>query len=169
MERIAVIGNAGGGKSTLARALAARHGLPYVEVDALLWRDGWQAAPVDEYEAEHARLIAQPRWIIDGLGRLDSIAARLAQASAIVLVDLPLWMHFWLAAERQIAWAKGEIVHPPAGAKQMPPTEDLFRTIFEVDRDWMPEVRRLVAAAETSGTRVVRIADAAALDDAAML
>ena len=51
MERIAVIGKAGGGKSTLARALAARHGLPYVEVDALLWRDGWQAAPVDEYEA----------------------------------------------------------------------------------------------------------------------
>ena len=169
MERIAVIGNAGGGKSTLARALAARHGLPCVEVDALLWRDGWQAVPVDEYEAEHARLIAEPRWIIDGLGRLDSIAARLARASAIVLVDLPLWMHFWLAAERQIAWARGEIAHPPAGAKQMPPTEDLFRTIFEVDRDWMPEVRRLVAAAETSGTRVVRIADAAALDDAAML
>jgi len=36
MDRIAVIGNAGGGKSTLARALATRHDLPYVEVDALL-------------------------------------------------------------------------------------------------------------------------------------
>jgi hypothetical protein len=41
----------------------------------------------------------------------------------------------------------------------MPPTEALFRTIFEIDRDWMPEVRRLVAAAEGSGTRVERIAD----------
>jgi adenylate kinase family enzyme len=151
MECIAVIGNAGGGKSKLARALARRHGLPYVEIDALLWRDGWHAAPENESEAEHARLIAEPRWIIDGLGRLESIAARLARASMIVLVDLPLWMHFWLAAERQIAWAKGEIAHPPAGAKQMPPTEDLFRTIFEVDRDWMPEVRRLVAAAEARG------------------
>ena len=147
MERIAVIGNAGGGKSTLARALARRHGLPYVEIDALLWRDGWQPAPVGEYELEHARLIGERRWIIDGLGRLESTAARLARASAIVC----------------------EIAHPPAGTKQMPPTGDLFRTIFEVDRDWMPEVRRLVAAAETSGTRVVRIVDAAALDDAAML
>ena len=169
MERIAVIGNAGGGKSTLARARARRDGPPYVEIDALLWRDGWQPAPVGEYELEHARLIGERRWIIDGLGRLESTAARLARASAIVLVDMPLWMHFWLAAERQIAWAKGEIAHPPAGTKQMPPTGDLFRTIFEVDRDWMPEVRRLVAAAETSGTRVVRIVDAAALDDAAML
>jgi adenylate kinase family enzyme len=41
MERIAVIGNAGGGKSTLARALASRRRLPYVEIDALLWRGGW--------------------------------------------------------------------------------------------------------------------------------
>ena len=167
MERIAVIGNAGGGKSTLARALATRRGLPYVEIDALLWRDGWQPAPEDEYEAEHARLIAEPRWVIDGLGRLELLAARLARASEIVLIDLPLWMHFWLAAERQIAWAKGEIAHPPAGAQEMPPTEDLFRTIFEIDRDWMPGVRRLVTAAESSGTRVERICDVEALDRAA--
>ena len=167
MDRIAVIGNAGGGKSTLARALAMRRGLPYVEIDALLWRDGWQPAPEEEYEAAHARLIAEPRWVIDGLGRMESLAARLARASEIVLIDLPLWMHFWLAAERQIVWAKGEIVHPPAVAKEMPPTEDLFRTIFEVDRDWMPEVRRLVAAAEGSGRRVERIADVEALSRAA--
>jgi hypothetical protein len=169
MERIAVIGNAGGGKSTLARALSTRNGLPYVEIDTLLWRDGWQPAPEEEYEAEHARLIAEPRWVIDGLGRLESLAARLARANAIVLVDLPLWMHFWLAAERQIAWTKGEVAHPPAGAKKMPPTEDLFCTIFEVDRDWMPEMRRLAAAAEAGGTRVERVRDVAALDRAAML
>ena len=71
MDRIAVIGNAGGGKSTLARALAMRRGLPYVEIDALLWRDGWQPAPEEEYEAAHARLIAEPRWVIDGLGRME--------------------------------------------------------------------------------------------------
>lgn len=167
MERVAVIGNAGGGKSTLARALAARHDLRYVEIDALLWRAGWRPAPEGEYEAEHARLIAEPRWVIDGLGRLESLAARLARASAIVLIDLPLWVHFWLAAERQIAWAKGEITHPPAGAQEMPPTEALFRTIHEIDRDWMPEVRRLVAAAEGSGTRVERIADIETLSRAA--
>ena len=147
----------------MARALAVRRGLPYVEIDALLWRDGWQPAPDAEYEAGHARLIAEPRWVIDELGRLGSLAARLMRASEIVLVDLPLWMHFRLAAERQIAWAKGGIAHPPAGAREMPPTEALFRTIDEVDRDWMPEVRRLVAAAEGSGARVVRIADLAAL------
>jgi adenylate kinase family enzyme len=163
-ERIAVIGNAGGGKSTLARALAARHGLPYVEVDSLLWQPGWQLAPADIYEAEHARLIAQQRWVIDGLGRLESLAPRLQRASEIVFIDMPLWMHFWLAAERQIAWAKGEIAYPPAGASKMPPTEALFQTIFEVDRDWMPQIRRLVDEAEGAGTLVRRIGDVAALE-----
>jgi adenylate kinase family enzyme len=164
MERIAVIGKAGGGKSTLARKLAARRRLPYVEIDSLLWQPDWQLTPAGIYEAEHDRLIAQPRWVIDGLGRQDSLAARLRRASEIVFIDMPLWMHFWLAAERQIAWAKGEIAHPPAGASHRPPTEALFRTIFEVDRDWMPELRRLVDIAGAAGTRVTRIADVAALD-----
>ncbi len=164
MQRIAVIGNAGGGKSTLARRLATRRALPYVEIDAVLWRPGWQLAPTDLYEAEHDRLIAQDGWVIDGLGRMDSLDPRLRRATEIILIDLPLWMHFWLAAERQIAWTKGDIAHPPAGASEMPPTEDLFRTIFEVDRDCMPEVRRLVDAVEAAGARVQRIQDIAGLD-----
>jgi hypothetical protein len=77
---------------------------------------------------------------------------------------MPIWMHFWLAAERQIAWTRGEIEHPPAGASEMPPTEALFRTIFEVDRDWMLEIRRLVDEAETAGALVRRIGDVATLE-----
>jgi hypothetical protein len=92
-----------------------------------------------------------------------------SRINAVRLVQKNLTGQPWLAAERQIAWAKGEIAHPPAGAKQMSPTEELFRTIFEIDRDWMPEVRRLAAAAEAGGTRVEHICDVAALDRAAML
>jgi hypothetical protein len=36
MSRIVIIGNAGGGKSTLERKLAARRRLPHIEVDRLL-------------------------------------------------------------------------------------------------------------------------------------
>jgi adenylate kinase family enzyme len=163
-ERIAVIGNAGGGKSRLARRLAARLAVPYVEVDALLWRPGWVLAPQESYDADHERAIGAAAWVIDGLGRRASIAARLARATRIVLVDMPLWMHFWLAAERQIAWSRGPIADAPAGASTMPPTEALFRTIWEVDRDWMPEIRKLVDDAEAGGKRVERLRSLADLD-----
>jgi adenylate kinase family enzyme len=162
--RVVVIGNSGGGKSTLARELSARRGLPHIEIDAILWQPGWTLTPREIYDAKHARAIAGERWMIDGLGRRESIAARLARATEIILVDMPLWSHFWLAAERQIAWAKGPIEHPPAGIANMPPTEALFRTIWEVDRDWMPEIRRLVEAEEAGGKRVSRITQLDELD-----
>jgi adenylate kinase family enzyme len=38
MSRIAIIGNAGGGKSTLARKLAKQRGLRHIEIDRLLWQ-----------------------------------------------------------------------------------------------------------------------------------
>jgi adenylate kinase family enzyme len=156
-ERVVIIGNAAGGKPTLARALADRRGLKRVEVDCLLWLPGWKLAPQEQHEREHAEAIAETGWIIEGPGRQDSIPARLKRATEIILVDLPLWMHFWLAAERQIAWAKGPIDHAPAGAEAMPPTRDLFRTIWEVDQTWMPGIRVLCDAAEQEGKRVVRI------------
>jgi adenylate kinase family enzyme len=155
--RAAVIGNSGGGKSTLARRLASVSKCNHVEIDGLLWQPEWELTPLEIYNAEHARLIAEERWIIDGLGRFDSIPARLARATDIVLVDMPLWMHFWLAAERQLRWSAGEIENPPAGMTQMPPMEALFRTIWEVDQNWMPEIRRLVGLEEQRGKRIFRL------------
>jgi adenylate kinase family enzyme len=159
-----VIGNSGGGKSTLARRLASRSKCDHVEIDGLLWQPGWELTPADVYNAEHARLIAGENWIIDGLGRLDSIPERLARATDIILVDMPLWMHFWLAAERQIRWSAGQIENPPAGLTTMPSTEALFRTICEVDQNWMPEIRRLVALEEQRGKRIFRLGSIADLD-----
>jgi adenylate kinase family enzyme len=164
MKRAVIIGNSGGGKSTLARRLSSAWQCDHVEIDALMWQQGWQLTPVEIYNAEHARLIAEESWIIDGLGRLDSIPARLASATDIVLIDMPLWMHFWLAAERQIRWSAGGIENPPARPTKMPPTEALFRTIWEVDQNWMPEIRRLVAFEEQRGKRVFRLGSVAELD-----
>ena len=162
--RAVVIGNGGGGKSTLARRLASVWKCPHVEIDRVMWQPGWQLTPVETYNAEHARLIAGENWIIDGLGRRKSIAERLARATDIVLVDMPLWMHFWLAAERQIAWSSGGLEHPPAGLQQMPSTEALFRTIWKVNRRWMPEIRRLVTLEEQRGKRIVRLSSVAELE-----
>jgi hypothetical protein len=160
MKRAVIIGNSGGGKSTLARRLSSAWQCDHIEIDGLMWQQGWQLTPVEIYNAEHARLIAVENWLIDGLGRLDSIPERLARATDIVLVDMPLWMHFWLAAERQIRWSAGGIEYPPAGLT----TEALFRTIWEVDQNWMPEIRRLVALEEQRGKRIFRLGSVSDLD-----
>jgi adenylate kinase family enzyme len=164
VARIVVIGNAAGGKSTLARQLARRRGLPLIEVDRLLWQPGWQLAPQADYTRKHAEVVARDRWVIDGLGRQDSIAERLARSTEIVLIDMPLWMHFWLAAERQVAWAQGRLDAPPAGSAEMPPTRELFRTMSEVDQTWLPELRSMCADAELEGKAVTRLTSVDGID-----
>jgi hypothetical protein len=73
-------------------------------------------------------------------------------------------VHFWLAASRQVAWTSGQRDDPPGGFGEMPPLEALFRTIWEIDREWMPEIRGLVDAEARSGKKVYRIGSIAALD-----
>lgn len=155
--RIVVIGNSGGGKSVLARRIAADLRLPCIEVDAILWQPGWQLTPADVYGREHARLIATAAWVMEGLGARASIPERMQRATHIVLIDMPLWVHFWLAAERHADWIAGRLEHPPAGNKQPAPLKAHFKTIADVDREWMPDIRGLVAAAERSGKPVVRL------------
>lgn len=148
----------------LGRRIAARSGLLYIEIDRLLWRKGWQLAPEAEYRREHSRIVRQERWLIDGLGRRDSIPPRLARATDIVLIDLPLWVHFWFAAERQIAWASKRLGDPPAGLAEPPPTKGLFQNIWEADRNWMPEIRELVSAEEARGKTVAYLRSVEELD-----
>ncbi len=143
MPRIVVIGNSGGGKSTLARILAERTGLRHLEIDRLLWQEGWKLTPTEAYESQHTAILQEDSWLIDGLGQQASIASRISRATHIILIDMPLWMHFWLAAERQIAWANGTLEHAPGGISTMPPTQGLFRTIWEVDQNWMPSIRAM--------------------------
>ena len=162
MKRIAVIGNAAGRKSTLARALAEARGLPYHEVDALLWQPGWSAVSEDAFRATDIEILKQKTWVVDGFGPWESVERRFARADGIILVDLPIWVHFWWAADRQIAWAKGEAKHVPAGHQEPPPNRELFEMIWQIDRQSMPRLRKMVRAEEETGTSVVRITSEAA-------
>jgi adenylate kinase family enzyme len=66
VKRVAVFGNAGGGKSTLARRLAELTRLPLHVVDMMQFRVGGAAVPHDEFLKAHAELLQRDAWIIDG-------------------------------------------------------------------------------------------------------
>ena len=55
MKRVAVFGNTGGGKSTLARTLAALTGLPLYPLDLVQWRVGGEALLVGQASRGVAR------------------------------------------------------------------------------------------------------------------
>ena len=66
MRRINVVGTSCSGKTTLARDLAARLGLPHVEIDALYWGPGWKGLPMATFRARLEDALAADAWIADG-------------------------------------------------------------------------------------------------------
>ena len=157
MNRIAVIGNGGGGKSTLARRLCETLGLPYHEVDAFQWASDWTAKSAADYDEAHDSVLTGKRWLLDGFGTWPSIERRFAAADTIILVDLPLWVHFWLAAERQIDWHQNRGAGKPGGHVRPPPTKDLFEMIWRIDRDELGRLRAMVDAAQGAHRQVFRL------------
>ncbi len=90
MNRVVIIGNMGGGKTTLANQIAEMLGIPITPLDKLLWQDDGLPKPREEFNRDHAALIAQDRWIIDGIGPRESIKTRFEAADVIVFIDQPL-------------------------------------------------------------------------------
>ncbi len=146
MTRVAVIGNAGGGKSTLSRALAEALGLPYHPVDQLQWRPGWVPTPDVEFDAAHDALLETESWIIDGFGPWAAIERRFDAADTIIFVDHPLWVHVWWATKRQvksILWGRPD---GPEGCPMLPVTFRLYRMMWGLHREMRP---KLLAAIDT--------------------
>lgn len=88
MKRVLVIGSGGAGKSTFARRLGERLGLPVIHLDRAYWRAGWVEPPKDEWRRTVEGLCAGDSWVMDGnySGTLD---VRLEACDTVILLDLP--------------------------------------------------------------------------------
>ena len=101
VTRVVVLGPGGAGKSTFARALSAKTGVPSTELDALFWSPDLTPLTADRWRQLQQRLCSAPAWILDGdLGPYDVVEERLTHADVVVLLDPPTWRTFWRAARR---------------------------------------------------------------------
>jgi hypothetical protein len=93
-RRVSVVGTTASGKSTLARALAARIGVPCVELDALHWQENWTEAPTELFRERVLDTAAGDGWVIDGnyAAVRDLVWDR---AEAVVWLDPPLRVILW--------------------------------------------------------------------------
>jgi adenylate kinase family enzyme len=117
MKRVAIFGNAGGGKSTLARELSAITGLPLYVIDEIKFRPGGSEVPHEEYLQLHSALVSRGEWIIDGFESIKLAWERFEAADTLVHIDLPLAVHALWVTKRLV---KGLFVDPPGWPKGSP-------------------------------------------------
>jgi adenylate kinase family enzyme len=103
LNRVAVIGSGGAGKSMFSTELGRRTGLPVIHLDREFWGPGW--VPMDDapWEARVRELVATDRWVMDGnySGTMD---IRFARADTVVFLDIPRLVCLTAAISRSIRY-----------------------------------------------------------------
>ena len=145
MNRVAIFGNAGGGKSTLARELAALTGLPLYVIDEIKFRPGGSEVPHEEYLQLHSALVGRDQWIIDGFESIKLAWERFEAADTLVHVDLPLAVHALWVTKRLV---KGLFVDPPGwpeGSPVISSSIQSYRVLWSCHTRLTPRYRSYVS------------------------
>jgi hypothetical protein len=149
MKRVAVFGNAGAGKSTVARRLSELTGLPLHAIDLMAWQAG-KSVPKAQLEQAHGRLLLQEQWIIDDYGSTEFDVATVRTGGHPRLRRFAA-----LSALRagNKAFDQGLFATPPGWPEGCPVWESSlssYRVIPRCHRYLTPKYRSLVAISKSA-------------------
>lgn len=102
-KKIAIIGCAGSGKTTLALYLNKKLNLPVYHLDQYYWKKGWQRSDFDAFSVIHTKLCAQETWIMEG-SYYRLFQHRSQAAEAIIFLDPPRYRCLWRVLKRSILY-----------------------------------------------------------------
>jgi adenylate kinase family enzyme len=103
LQKVAIIGSCGAGKSTLAVNLGRKLDLPVIHLDAYYWQSGWQETDAPRWLQIQEELIKKSHWIIDG-NYGNTLDIRLAAADTVIWLDFNRYLCLWRVGKRYLKY-----------------------------------------------------------------
>jgi adenylate kinase family enzyme len=150
VDRIAIMGCGGSGKSHLARELGTRLGITPVHLDARYYDQDWKPLDQEAFAVLQRDLVAAPRWVIDG-NYASTLPIRLQAADTVIFLDLPGWTCLLGILQRQVRHGGGQ---HQANGEYNRITWNFARYIIGYRKTMAPRVRTLIAE-HADGAQVV--------------
>jgi adenylate kinase family enzyme len=150
MERVAIVGCGGSGKSWLARELGTALGIVPVHLDTLYYGQDWDPCPAEEFAAVQLGLVTGQRWIMDG-NYAASLPVRLAAADTVIFLDLRPWSCLAGIFQRQLRHGRGQ--HNAGVYNRI--TWSFVRYIIGYRRHMAPQVRAQITGHAASAEMIV--------------
>jgi adenylate kinase family enzyme len=148
VDRIAIIGCGGSGKSHLARELGILLDIMPAHLDRLYYDRAWNPVEQQRFAALQRDLVSAPRWIIDG-NYAATLPIRLEAADTVIFLDLPAWGCLWGVAQRRLRHGGGQ--HDAIGVYDRI-TWNFIRYIGGYRRHMAPRVRQLIRPTHRTST-----------------
>lgn len=102
MNRIAIVGSPGAGKTTFSKKLASKLELPLYHLDYFYHDNAFHyAEDKAAWREKVTKLADQPTWMIDGNYK-STFDIRFPKADTIVYLDYPRGLALWRALQRRI-------------------------------------------------------------------
>ncbi len=141
MQRVAIIGCGGSGKTTISHRVAAAIGTTITHLDAVYYDDEWNTLPPDTFAAVQQQLVSADSWVIEG-NYATTLPIRLHRATHVIFLDLPATTCLWGIAQRRWRYRGGQ--HNQAGVYDRI-TWGFITYISSYRRQMAPRVRALIA------------------------
>ncbi|WP_309571523.1 DNA topology modulation protein FlaR [Deinococcus sp.] len=100
MQRVLIVGSPGAGKSTVAKGLARRTGLPLAHLDELYFAPGWVPVTRPLWLERLQTALDGEHWILDG-NFSTTLVQRAYRADTVIFLNPPRWRCLWRAFWRE--------------------------------------------------------------------
>lgn len=138
MKKVLIIGCPGAGKSTFARKLAEKTGLPLYYLDMIWHRPDRTTLPPEEFDERLKEILMRDSWIIDG-NYSRTLPIRLKEADIVFFFDIPVDICLTGAIER----LNHERVDMPWHDTEL--NEDFCQWILDFPKDRLPLIEEILS------------------------